>query len=120
MPHRQRCRRRLIELPPDVVPDVTFSAVMTGAARLKVNRSAVFTAEVPPAVVTVTSTAPAAFAGETAVMDVAELMTNEAAFTPPNDTAVAPVKFVPVITTDVPPLVDPLVGLNPVTVGAGS
>ena len=32
-------------------------------------------------------------------------------------TAVAPVKFVPVITTDVPPEVEPEIGVMPVTVG---
>ena len=34
-------------------------------------------------------------------------------------TAVAPVKPVPVTVTEVPPAVGPLVGLTPVTVGAG-
>ena len=36
----------------------------------------------------------------------------------PKSTAVAPVKFVPVMTTLVPPPARPLVGLSPVTVGA--
>ena len=36
----------------------------------------------------------------------------------PKSTAVAPVKPVPVIVTDVPPATGPLVGLTPVTVGA--
>ena len=36
----------------------------------------------------------------------------------PNSTAVAPVKLVPVMVTDVPPAGGPLVGLMPVTVGA--
>ena len=35
-------------------------------------------------------------------------------------TAVAPVKLVPVMVTEVPPASDPLVGLTPVTVGAGA
>ena len=35
----------------------------------------------------------------------------------PKFTAVAPVKFVPVIVTEVPPTVDPEEGLTPVTVG---
>ena len=38
----------------------------------------------------------------------------------PKSTAVAPVKPVPVIVTDVPPAVEPLVGLMPVTVGAAA
>ena len=74
--------------------------------------------DVPPAVVTVTVAAPATPAGATAVMEVAELTTTpDAAFTP-NFTAVAPVKLVPVMITDVPPAAGPLVGLNNVTVGA--
>ncbi len=36
----------------------------------------------------------------------------------PKSTAVAPVKFVPVIVTSVPPAAGPLVGLRPVTAGA--
>ena len=38
----------------------------------------------------------------------------------PKSTAVAPVKLVPVIVTDVPPAVGPLVGLIAVTDGAGT
>ena len=55
---------------------------------------------VPPGVVTVTSTAPALPAGEVAVICVALLTVNEVAAVPPNFTAVAPVKLVPVIVTD--------------------
>ena len=36
----------------------------------------------------------------------------------PKSTAVAPVKLVPVIVTNVPPACGPVVGLRPVTVGA--
>ena len=36
---------------------------------------------------------------------------------PPKVTAVAPVKFVPVITTEVPPPVEPVVGLSEVIAG---
>jgi hypothetical protein len=61
---------------------------------------------VPALVVTVTSTRPAEAAGETAVIDVAEVTTKEAA-TPPNSTVVVPVKPVPVTVTDVPPEVGP-------------
>src|SRR5436309_3560234 len=57
-------------------------------------------------------------AGDTAVIEVAELTTNEVAGVAPNLTAVAPVKFVPVIVTLVPPVAEPLVGLIEVTVGA--
>ena len=38
----------------------------------------------------------------------------------PNFTVEAPVKFVPVIVTDVPPAVEPLDGEIPVTVGAAT
>jgi hypothetical protein len=51
-------------------------------------------------------------------MEVALLTVKEAAATPPNLTAVAPLKFVPVITT-VPPLEAPL-GLKLLIVGAAA
>ena len=69
----------------------------------------------PP--VTVTSTVPVP-AGEVAVIEVAELMAKLAAAVFPNLTAVAPVKPVPVIVTEVAPVVEPLAGLMLVTVGA--
>ena len=50
-----------------------------------------------------------------ATICVAEETVNEGIFTPSIDTAVAPVKFVPVIVTTVPP--DPLVGEKPVIAG---
>ena len=73
----------------------------------------------PPLVVTVTSTAPATWAGDMAEIEVA-LVTENVAAVVPKETFVAPVKFVPVIVTLVPPLVNPLAGLIPVTVGAGT
>ena len=83
------------------------------------NVSAALVALVPPGVVTVTSTAPAACAGEVAVIEVA-LTTEKLAAVPPNDTAVAPVKLLPVMVTLVPPAVGPAFGLTPVTVGVES
>jgi hypothetical protein len=71
----------------------------------------------PPAVVTVTSTVPAAPDGAVAVIEVAE----SAVITPEDDpkfTEVAPERLVPETVTEVPPPVDPLVGLIPVTAGA--
>ena len=65
------------------------------------------------------STAPALPAGDVAVIEVALLTVNEVAAVAPNFTAVAPVKLVPVMVTDVPPSVVPAVGLIEVTVGAG-
>ena len=63
---------------------------------------------VPAAVVTVTSTSPAACAGLTHVMCEASTTTTE----------VAPVKFAPVMVTEVPPAVVPVAGLTVATVGA--
>src|SRR5581483_2380662 len=54
--------------------------------------------------------------GTWALMSVAELTTNEGSGVPLNVTLVAPVKFVPVMSTGVP--TSPLVGLNDATVGA--
>ncbi len=89
----------------------------TGAAAVKVNLSAELVAEVPPGVVTVMSVCQAGSAGEVAVRELAEPTVKEVAAVAPNMTAVAPVRLVPVITTDVPPAVDPVAGLTPVIVG---
>ena len=56
-----------------------------------------------------TSTVPAASGGEVAVIEVSELTVKDAAGTPPNVTAKAPVKPLPLIVTEVPPAVVPLV-----------
>jgi len=48
--------------------------------------------------------------GETAVICVSESTVKDAASTDPNRTAVAPVKFLPVMTTLVPPAAGPLSG----------
>jgi hypothetical protein len=77
--------------------------------------SEVLVADVPPGVVTVTSTVPDP-AGATAVMDVADTTLKEVAAVEPNLTAVAPVRFVPVTVTEVP--VGPEGGLTEVTTGA--
>ena len=55
-----------------------------------------------------------------AVICVAELTVTLVAAIVPKSTAVAPVKPVPVIVTDVPPLVGPAAGLMPVTAGAAT
>lgn len=57
-------------------------------------------------------------AGEVAVIWVALLTAKDAAAVPPNLTAVAPVKLVPVMITLVPPVGGPVLGLTLVTVGA--
>lgn len=74
---------------------------------------------VPPGVVTATLTAPATPEGLVAVICVA-LLTVKLAAVPPNETEVALVRFVPVMTTDVPPFVVPDEGLMDVIVGAAT
>ena len=73
---------------------------------------------VPPGVVTVTSTVPDP-AGEVAVTCVGDSALSAVAFAEPNLTSLAPVRFVPVIFTELPPPAGPLVGSTSVTVGAG-
>ena len=75
---------------------------------------------VPPAVVTVTSFAPAVPAGVLAVIEVALTTTILVAETPPTFTLVAPVKLVPVMVIEVPPNVVPDVGETLVMVGTGT
>jgi hypothetical protein len=99
---------------PALGPDVGLTPVTLGAG-MYVYWSAAPVALVPPGVVTVTSTTPLP-AGAVAVMLVAPLSVKVAAVVP-NLTALAPLKFVPVIVTDVP--VGPDVGLTAVTVGTG-
>jgi hypothetical protein len=67
--------------------------------------------------VTVTVTAPAAPAGVVAVIEVPLTTVTFVAAAEPNVTVAPEAKFVPVIVTDVPPAVGPLLGLTLVTVG---
>jgi len=80
-----------------------------------VNWPAELAALLPPEFVTVTSTLPLP-AGEIAVIDVALVTENEAA-EPPNCTAVARRKLLPVMVTGVPPAAGPLFGEIEVTDG---
>ncbi len=84
--------------------------------------SALDVVEVPPGVVTVTSTVPALPTGEVAVICVALFTVKLAAGVPPKDTAVAPVKSGTddVMVTLVPPPMAPEFGLRPVTTGTAS
>ena len=75
--------------------------------------------EVPPAVVTVTSTAPVP-AGDVAVTEVAVLAVRLVAGVVPKVTAVAEPRLVPVMTTVVPPAVGPAAGAMAVTVGTAA
>ena len=70
-----------------------------------------------PLTVTVTVTAPAAPAGVVAVMVVLFTTVTFVAAAPPNVTVAPEPKFVPVIVTDVPPAIEPLLGATLLTVG---
>ena len=70
----------------------------------------------PAGVVTVTFTRPPASGGATAVICVGELTVKLAAGIVPKSTIVAPLRLVPVMTTEVPPAVGPAPGLTFVTV----
>jgi hypothetical protein len=101
---------------PAVLPSVGLTAVTVGAEpRVYVNAEA--NDPVPLAVTTLTDTVPAASGGETAVMEVDELTVKLLAGTFPKSTASTSAKFVPVMFTDVPPLVVPDVVPNELTVG---
>ncbi len=82
--------------------------------------SAGLVALVPPGVVTVMSTVPAVPAGAVAVIWVALSRVNDLAALAPKSTAVAPVKSLPDITTEVPPAPGPPDGLSARTTGAGA
>jgi hypothetical protein len=74
---------------------------------------------VPSGVVTVTATSPALPGGLVAVINVELLTVKEAALLEPKSTAVAPLKFVPVMVTWVSPEVGPAFGLTPESSGVG-
>jgi hypothetical protein len=76
--------------------------------------------EVPAGVVTKTLRIIAAWAGETAVIEVSEFTVKLVADNGPKRTLVAPVNPEPVMVTLVPPAVGPEVGLIEVTAGAGA
>jgi hypothetical protein len=68
--------------------------------------------------VTTTSTAPAAWAGVVAVIEVEFTKVTPVAAVPPKVTVAPLTKFVPVMVTAVPPMSGPLVGATEVTVRA--
>ena len=84
------------------------------------NLSLTLVALVPPAVVTVMSTALADPAGVVAVICVALLTVKLVAAVPPKAMALAAVTLVPVMVTTVPPAVGPFEGLMAMTVGAAT
>lgn len=73
-----------------------------------------------PAGLAVTSTVPPACGGVTAVIWVSGSTVKDAAGIPPNDTPVAPVRWVPAIRTSCRPAAGPCAGVSLVTAGAGA
>ena len=100
-------------------PAVVDRDVTAGGAWY-VKRARVVTAEVPPGVVTRTSTVPTARAGLVTRRVVAETRTTLLVVVGPNCTAVARVRPVPVSVTVDPPAVGPDAGEMPVTTGTAS
>ena len=72
----------------------------------------------PAGVVTVTSTMPEADSDVTAVTELEDLTVKLTAVEP-NLTLVAPMKLLPLIVTNAPPLEGPFAGVTLVTVGGG-
>jgi hypothetical protein len=100
------------DVPPDVGPVAGDTPVNVGRTVAPVPNPIAF--DVPPGVITRTVTPELAIPlGEIAVICVFEFTVNDAAFVPLNCTAVAPSRFVPVITTGVPPAEGPELGLSP-------
>ena len=104
-------------VPPAVGPATGDTDDTTGAARY-VYRSAATTADVPPGVVTRTSTVPAPCAGAVTFSCEADTGVNAVPATPPNFTDVAPDRFEPFTVTTVPPAVGPATGDTDDTTGA--
>jgi hypothetical protein len=100
---------------PAVDPKDGVNEVIVGTLASKTKTSLALA--MPPGVTTSTVTGPEARAGVVAVICVDELIVKFVALVPPKRTAVAPVKFVPAITTTVPPEVVPELGLNVEAVG---
>src|SRR5207253_1933861 len=107
-------------VPPAAGPAVGFTDVTVGAGVTEVKWSPADVADVPPTVVTVTSTVPADAAGEGAVICPSVSTEKLEALVAPNFTELVPVKCEPVIVTEVLPTVGPAVGLTEVTAGAST
>src|SRR5271166_1270298 len=107
------------DVPPVCGPSSGSSAVTDGTGSY-VKRSAGPVAVMPPGVVTVTSTVPAAAAaGEVAVICVGDSTCTAVASVEPKLTVELFVKWVPVILTSVPPVSGPSAGWMLATVGPG-
>ena len=103
-------------VPPVVVPVAGVNVVMVGAGVTYLYLVADVTE--PPGVVTLMVTVPAVSAGVLTTIFVAASDVTVAAL-PPKVTAVAPLRWVPLMVTTVPPVVEPVAGANVVIVGAG-
>src|SRR6185312_13355671 len=109
-------KTKTFRLVPFGEPDGAVNVTVRGVPPCAVTVNDAVLAPVPAGVVTAIGPV-AAPAGTVAVIWVAELTVNVAAL-PPKVTAVAPVKPLPVLVTDVP--TGPEVGVNEETVGAGA
>lgn len=106
----------VMAVPPRVVPSVGATPNMVGTDMSMFSNTASLVTE-PFGVVTVTSLSPAVPAGVVAIIEVAEATTKLGDATAPTVTLVAPVKFVPVKVSAVPPVMGPLPGATPESVG---
>jgi hypothetical protein len=106
-------------VPPATGPLGGEIAVMLGGAT-NVNESLFDTALTPPGVVTLTSTGPLPSGGEMAVIIESLTTVTGRAGCEPKKTAVAPESPVPVITTLVPPAVEPVEVESAESRGAGT
>lgn len=97
------------------VSGLTFVSVGASNVNFAFNVAALL----PLGVVTATSTVPVDPAGDSAVIDVAELTVKPTASVGPKSTDVAPVRLAPLMVTVVPPAAGPLAGDTLVTNGAG-
>ena len=107
----------VINVPPTSGPLDGLTVKIVGRVVLYVK--AISLVAVPPGVVTATLFEPAVPAGVTADMEVELATIKLVASTPSTVTAVAPVKFVPVMVIVVPPPTEPDTGLTAKIVGAG-
>ena len=104
------------DVPPEVVPAKGLTDVMTGAPKVYFEPAEVV--EVPAALVAVMSIVPAACTGDIAVICVSEFTVKLVAEVAPKLTTVTLVRPEPVMVTDVPPAMEPAVGLTEVITGA--
>ena len=107
----------MVTVVPPLPPPVAGETAVTVGAAVKVKLSAEDVAEVPSALVTVTSTAAADSAGVVATIWLAVSLIIDAAAVLPKLTAVAPARSAPVIVTVVPPPRGPVAGDTLVTAG---